>query len=135
MQAKLDRGKAAFSMRHVGLSVAILAGATLSICVSSPALAACGISHPSGVHASGGAGGVHVATSATAVPHGGGATASGCSPGASAPALRGLTTAASGRVVETGAHASHPMTHARTAATRTTNAGAHLHAVRPAHRA
>jgi hypothetical protein len=49
--------------------------------------------------------------------------------------LRGLPTAASGRVVEGGvAHAARSETHARTAPTRTTNATAHVHTVKPAHR-
>jgi hypothetical protein len=48
--------------------------------------------------------------------------------------LRGLQTAASGKVVE-GGNAGRRETHARTALTRTTNATPHLHMVRPAHRA
>ena len=141
MQAKLERGKAAFRRRSVGLSVAILAGAPLiaGLALFTPdrALAACGASRPAGVHASGGGGGgIHVATGIAAPSGGGGGGGGslGCANGSSASALRGLPTAASGRVVEGGAHAARTESHARTATTRTTNASAHLHAFRPAHR-
>ena len=143
MQANLERGKAAFSMRRVGLSVAILAGApliaALAICAPDPALAACGASsHPAGVHAGGGAGGVHVATAAAtvSVARRRRRNASGVQAESSASALRGLPTASLGQGGRDGRpRGAHPKAHARTAATRTTNASAHLHAVRPAHRA
>ena len=52
MQADLKRGNAAFRIRGIGLSVAILASATLSLYASDRALAACGASsRPAGVHA------------------------------------------------------------------------------------
>jgi hypothetical protein len=132
MQADLRSGKAAFQIRSVGLSVAILAGATLSLSAPERALAACGASHPAGVHAAGGGtAGVHVATSTAATSGGsGGGGTLGCAGGSSASALRGLPTTTSGRVVETGAHAAaRSETHARTAATKTTNASAHLRTV------
>jgi hypothetical protein len=139
MQTKLKRWEAAFRMRRAGLSVAVLTAApilaaALVTCAPNQAYAGCGVSHPSGVHANRGGGGVHVATS-TAAASGGGGTASGCSTGASVTAAQGLATAASGRVVETGAHAARTANHVRTAPTRTTNATAHLRAVRPAHHA
>ena len=66
MQAKLERGKAAFRMHGVGLSVAILASATLSLSAPGRALAACGgSSHPAHA-ASTGTAGVHVGTSTAA---------------------------------------------------------------------
>ncbi len=133
MQADLNGGKAAFRMRSVGLSVAILAGATLSLAAPDRALAACGTSHPAGVHAAGsGAGGSHAATStvATSGGSGGGSGTLGCAGGSSGSAMRGLPTTSSGRVVEVGAHAgARTEIHARNAATRTTSATAHLHAV------
>jgi hypothetical protein len=135
MQADLKRGKAAFRMRAIGLSVAILAGATLS--APNQALAACGgSSHPAGVHAAAaGSGGVHVATGIAAPSgSGGGGGTLGCAGGSSASALRGLPTATSGRVVETGTHAARTESHARTATTRTANAGVHMHAFGHAHR-
>ena len=124
MQGKLERGKAAFHARSIG-SLAILAGAPLIavLALGAPerALAACGASsHPAGVHAAAGGGG-------------GGGTL-GCAGGSSASALRGLPTTSSGRVVEPGAHASRTATHAGNAATRTANAGVHMHAVGHAHR-
>ena len=130
MQADLNGGKAAFRMRSVGLSVAILAGATLSLAAPDRALAACGTSHPAGVHAAGGGSGVHVATSTAATSGGsGGSGTLGCAGGSSASALHGLPTTSSGRVVERGAHAARTETHARTATTKTTNVSAHLHTV------
>jgi hypothetical protein len=137
MQAKLERGKAAFRMHGVGLSVAILASATLSLSAPDRALAGCGASsHSAGVH-TGVGGGAHVATStvATSGGSGGGSGTLGCAGGSSASALRGLPTTSSGRVVETGAHASRTAHSARTATTRTTNASAHLHTVRSPHHA
>ena len=70
MQAKLERGKAAFRMHGVGLSVAILASATLSLSAPDRALAACGASsHPARRQRSG-AGGTHAATSTAATSSG-----------------------------------------------------------------
>ncbi len=69
MQANLGRGKPAFSMPSLGRSVAVLVGAPLiaTIAFCAPALAACGVSHPAGVHAaSTGVSGVHASTSRTA---------------------------------------------------------------------
>jgi hypothetical protein len=153
MQANLERGKAAFRTRSVGLSVAILAGAPLiaALALFAPdrALAACGgASHPAGVHAAGSGGGsVHAATGIAAPSGGGGGGGSlGCANGSSASALHGLPVAASGRVVEPGVHAAHGTTHERTAATRTAatstattrtattrtaNTSAHLGGVKP----
>jgi hypothetical protein len=140
MQTNLKRGEAALPVRSVGLCVAIAASAsivaTFSFFVSSPALAACGASHPAGVHMASANTGAHTATS-IAVPSGvggGGVGSLGCANGSSATALRGLPMVASGRVVEASGHAAHPVTHAKTAPTRTTNATAHLHTVKPAHR-
>jgi hypothetical protein len=138
MQADIKRGNAAFRIRGVGLSVAILAGATLSLSAPERALAACGgSSRPAGVHAAAaGSGGVHAATGIAAPSGGGGGGGSlGCAGGSSASALRGLPVASSGRVVETGAHAARNQNHARSATTtRTANAGAHMHALGHAHR-
>jgi hypothetical protein len=139
MQADFKCGEAARGGRSLGWSVAILAGvplvATLALYAPNAALAACGASHPAGVHAAGGGGGVHVATSMPATSGGGGGGGVGtlgCANGASAAALRGLPMASSGRVVEAGAHAmARPTTRAKTFS----NAGAHVHAVRPGHRA
>ena len=134
MQAKLERGKAAFRMHGVGLSVAILASATLSLSAPERALAACGASsHPAHAPTTSG-GSVHTATS-IAAPSGVGGASSGCPTGGSAGAVHGLRTAASGRVVEPGVRAARAESHARNAATRTTNASAHLHVVAPRHRA
>ncbi len=73
MQTKLKCGDATFRMRNIGLSVAILASATLSVSTPDRALAACGgSSHPAGVHAAGGGGGLHVATGIAAPAGGGG---------------------------------------------------------------
>jgi hypothetical protein len=143
MQANLKRGKAASGVRANGRFVGILAGvpliATLALSAPEPALAACGASHPAGVHAAtGGGGGVHVATSRPATSGGGGGAGGtlGCANGASAVALRGLAVATSGRVVQGSVHpAARTATHTRTATTKTTNPGARLHAVKPAHHA
>jgi hypothetical protein len=147
MQANFKRGEAAPGVRSVGRSVGILAGvpviATLALCTPNAALAACGASHPAPVHAAGGGGGVHVATSMPATSGGGGGGGVGtlgCANGASAGALRGLPTTASGREVEPGHAAAHMTTVTRTAATRTAttrtaNASAHFAAVRPPQRA
>jgi hypothetical protein len=139
MQADFKRGKAAFRIRGIGLSVAVLASATLSLSAPERALAAgaCGASsHPAGVH-TGAATGVHAATTtvATAGGTGGGVGSLGCAGGSSASALRGLPTATSGRVMETGVHAARNETHARTATTRTANAGVHTHAFVHGHHA
>ena len=76
MQAKLDRGKAAYRMRSVRLPVAIFAGvpliAALAFLAPESALAACGASHPAGVHAATASSGVHAATSTPATAGGGG---------------------------------------------------------------
>jgi len=131
MQAKLERGKAAFRMHGVGLSVAILASAMLSFSVPDRALAACGgASHPAHAAAAGN-GGTHAATStvATSGGSGGGGGSLGCAGGSSGSAMRGLPLASSGRVLEPGAHAARTETHARNATTRTPGATAHLHAV------
>jgi hypothetical protein len=135
MQAKLDRGEAAYRMRSVRLPVAIFAGvpliAALAFLAPESALAACGAASPAGVHAATASSGVHATTSTPATAGGGGGVGTlGCANGASASALHGLPVAASGRVIETGAHASRATTHT---ARRTTNASAHLPAVRPAH--
>ena len=139
MQTILKRGKAASRVRSGGLSVAIVASASIvaafSFFVPNGALAGCGASsggsHPASAHT-----GAYTATSiapSSGASSGGGGGSLGCANGSSAPALRGLPTAASGRVVE-GGNAGRRETHARTA-TRTTNATAHLHTVKPAHRA
>jgi hypothetical protein len=141
MQANLKLNNAAPGTRRFGRSIAILASvpliATVAFCA--PAVAACGVSHPAGVHAAAtGASGVHVATSRTATTRGaaGGGGTLGCPSGTSASALRGLPVATSGRVMETGAHAAHAATHnTRTAATKTTNASAHLRGVKSPHHA
>lgn len=137
MQTKLERGKAAFPIRTVVLAGAPLIAA-LALCVPDQALAACGASiSPGGIHAAGGGGGgVHAAASGPATSDGGGGGGSlGCANGSSASGLRGLPVAASGRVVEGGAHRAHNASRVRTAPTRTGNASAHLHGVRPGHRA
>jgi hypothetical protein len=135
MRARLERGKAAFRMHGVGLSVAILASATLSLCAADRARAGCGASsHPAHAAASGN-GGMHAATSIAAPSggSGGGGGSLGCAGGSSAAAPHGLQTAASGRVVEPGLRAARTETHARNAATRTANA-ATMRGVGHAHR-
>ena len=137
MQAKLERGKAAFRMHGVGLSVAILASATLSLSAPDRALAACGASsHSAGVHTGVGGGSVHTATSIAAPSggSGGGGGSLGCPGGSSASPMHGLQTAASGRVLEPGVRAARTEPHARTATTRTSNAAAQMHGVGHAHR-
>ena len=142
MQANLRLNKIAPSTRGVGRLIGTLAGlpllATLAFCAPDRALAACGASHPAGVHAAAtGASGVHVATSRTATTSVGsvGGGTLGCPSGSSAAALRGLPAATSGRVIESGAHTAHAATTARHAATKTTNASAHLRAVKSPHHA
>jgi hypothetical protein len=131
MQANHDRGKAAFGLCGAGQFVVPLLAA-LALSAPDPALAACGASRPAGVHAASSGGGVHAATGAASSGGGGGGVGSlGCANGSSAPALRGLATTASGRVVEGGAHrAARTAVHARTAATRTANATAHPRGVK-----
>jgi hypothetical protein len=140
MQANLERSGTASGARSVGRFVAMLAGvplvATLALSTPDRALAACGATHPAGVHSAGtGGGSVHTATSIppTSGGGGGGSGTLGCANGSSASALHGLPIATSGRVVEGGAHGTHIATHARTAATRTANTGAHLRGVKPPH--
>jgi hypothetical protein len=138
MQTKLKLGKAALCVRRVGMSVAILTAVPLIGALTTPnqALAGCGVSHPSGLHAASATAstGVHAATGISAAS-GGGGTVSGCSTGASASAVSGLTTTGSGRVVEMGgAHAGRTENHVRTATTRTTNTAAHFHAFGAGHR-
>jgi hypothetical protein len=142
MQADLRRGEGASGLRGAGRLVAILAGAPLiamlTLCAPDQTLAACGgAGRPAGVHAAASGGGsVHAATG-IAAPSGGGSGGGslGCANGSSASGLRGLPVAASGRVVEGGAHRAHTASRVRTAPTRTGNASAHLHGVRPGHRA
>ena len=138
MQINLKRGKALSRISGVGLSVAVLASATLSLSTLDPALAACGGSsrHPAGVH-TGATTGVHAATTTVATSGGAGGGRGqrlGCAGGSSASALRGLSVASSGRVVEAGAHAAHGESNPRNAATRTANAGVHVHAFGHGHR-
>jgi hypothetical protein len=121
MQGDLKRGNAAFRMRGIGLSVAVLASATLSLSAPDRALA-------TGVHAA-------TTTVTTSGGAGGGGGTLGCAGGSSASTLHGLPVASSGRVVQTGAHAARTEAHARTAATRTASAGVHLHAFGHGHRA
>jgi hypothetical protein len=132
MQTKLRPRGAAFRIRRAGLSVAILTGVPLIAVLTAPnqAFAGCGVSHPSGVHATSASAstGVHTATGMSSAS-GGGGTASGCSTGTSASAVSRLTTTSSGRVVDKGVHAARTETHVRTTATRTTGATAHFHAV------
>lgn len=140
MQAKLERGKAASGGRSVVRSGAILAAgvslvAALALSAPERALAACGASHPAHM-SGGGGGGVHAATSRPAASGGGGGGGGGgslgCANGASAPALRGLPMASSGRVVEMGAHGTHAAMRPRSAPSRPMNAtAAHLRGVRP----
>jgi hypothetical protein len=155
MQARIERAKTASVAHSVG-RFAILAGvpliATLALSVTDPAFAACGASHPAGVH-TGAGGSAHAATAHPASGGGGGGGGGSlkCAGGSSAAALRGLPTAASGRVVETVAHGAHTTTLTRTAPTKTAptktaptktaptttaNASAHVGAIiRPAQRA
>jgi hypothetical protein len=146
MQANLERGRVASSRRSVG-RFAILAGApliaALALSAPDPALAACGASHPAGVHTATANTGAHTATSRppTSGGGGGGGGSLGCPNGSSAPALHGgggalhgLPVATSGRVVEGGARsAAHIAAHTRSAPTKATNASAHLRGVKPPH--
>jgi hypothetical protein len=135
MQTNLKRGNAAFRMRGVGLSLAILASTTLSLSAPDRALAGCGgASRPAGVRpAVSGTAGVHAATGIAAPSGGGGGGGSlGCAGGSSVSAMRGLPMTSSGRVVEARARTmGHPATRPRAAS----NASAHVHAVRAPHRA
>jgi hypothetical protein len=147
MEVNLKLNKAAPGTRGFGRFIGTLAGlpllATLAFCAPDRALAACGASHPAGVHAAvTGANGVHVATSRTATTSAGsgGSGTLGCASGSSATALRGLPVATSGRVMESGSHAAHATTNSRnaaakTTATKTTNASAHLRGVKSPHHA
>ena len=136
MQAKLERGKAAFRMHGVGLSVAILVSATLSLSAPNRALAACGASsHPA--HAATTSGGsVHTATSIAAPSGGGGGggASSGCPTGGSAGAVHGLHNGRFGQSGRNGRARGADRDHPRTANTRTANAAAHMHGVGHAHR-
>jgi hypothetical protein len=137
MQAALERGMATSGARGAD-RVAILAGvpliAALVLYGPAPALAACEVSHPAGVHSATGTG-VHTATGRPSSGGGGGGGTLGCANGASAPALHGLSIANSGRVVEGGVHGNgHVTAHPRTAATKTASASAHLRGVKPPHR-
>lgn len=139
MHDRLERGRAASRVRTVG-RLAFFAGvpllAALAFSVPESALAACGASHPAGVHSASTGGGVHTATSRTssgASSGGGGGGTLGCANGSSAPAVHALSTASSGRVIEGGVHpAARTANHARTAATaKTTHAStAHLRGVK-----
>ena len=133
MQANLERDKGAWGPRGAGrLVVPLLAALALS--APGAALAACGASHPAGVHGGAGGGGVHVATSRTSSGGGGGGGTLGCANGSSASAPRGLATATSGRVVEGGAHrAARTAIHPRTAATKTANTSAHTRGFKRPH--
>ncbi len=111
MQTNLKRGKAASRVRSGGLSVAIVATAsivaTFSFFVPNPALAGCGASSR-GSHLPSAHTGAYTATSiapSSGASSGGGGGSLGCANGSSATGLRGLATAASGRVVEGGAGA------------------------------
>ena len=135
MQTKLRRGEAAFCMRRVGMSLAILTAVPLIFALTTPnqAFAGCGVSHPSGAHAASVATGAHSPTGISAAS-GGGGTVSGCSTGASTSAVSGLTTATSGRVMQSGAHAARTESRPRTATTRTANTATHFHAAGAGHR-
>lgn len=141
MQANLRLNEAASGTPGVGRFIGTLAGlpllATLALCAPNRAFAGCGASHPAGVHAAVAAvSGVHAATSRTATTSaGGGGGTLGCPSGSSATALRGLPAATSGRVIESSAHTAHVATTPRSAATKTTNASAHLRAVKSPHHA
>jgi hypothetical protein len=139
MQTNLRRGKAASRARSAALSVAIAASAsivaTFSFFVPNPAQAGCGAPHITGSHAaSSGIAGVHTTTgiSAPSGGGGGGVGSSGCA--VSGTPLRGLTTAASGRVIE-GGNVGRREAHTRTGPTQTFNAAAHLHTIKPSHHA
>jgi hypothetical protein len=139
MQTNLKRGKAAPRVRSAGLSVAIVAAAsivaTFSFFAPSPALAACG-ARSAGVHTASASTGVHTGIAASSgASSGGGSGSLGCANGSSASGLRGLPTAASGRVVEPSAHAGRSTNPAKNGAAKTNNATAHLHTVKPAHHA
>src|SRR6202042_1399305 len=106
MQTNLKRGNAAFRMRGVGLSLAILASTTLSLSAPDRALAGCGgASRPAGVRpAVSGTAGVHAATGIAAPSGGGGGGGSlGCAGGSSVSAMRGFALTRSGPGGEGGA--------------------------------
>jgi hypothetical protein len=141
MQDRLERGGAASGVRSIS-RLAFFAGVSLiaGLALSAPqaALAACGTSHPAGVHSGAAGTGVHAATSRPSSGGGGGGGVGtlGCANGASVPAPHGLSMTSSGRVVETGVHAPHAAartTTPRTAATKPANATAHLRPVKSPH--
>lgn len=137
MQVRLERGRAASGVRSVS-RFAFLAGVPLiaALALSAPerAFAACGPSHPAGVHLGAGTG-AHTATSRpSSGGSGGGGGTLGCANGASATALHGLSIAGSGKVVEGGARpAAHTTVHARTTATTSSKTTAHLRGAKPPH--
>jgi hypothetical protein len=137
MQVRLERRRAASGVRSVS-RFAFFAGVPLiaALALSAPerAFAACGPSHPAGVHSGTGTGS-HTATSRpSSGGSGGGGGTLGCANGASATALHGLSIAGSGKVVEGGARpVAHTTVHARTAATKPANATAHLRGAKPPH--
>ena len=137
MQTNLKRGQAASRARSaVVIAASASAVAAFSFFVPNSALAACGASHPAGVHAaSTGAGGVHTSTgiAAPSGAGGGGGGTLGCANGSSASTLKGLPTTASGKVVEPDVHAARPEPHTKAAPTQTASSAAHAHAVKPAH--
>jgi hypothetical protein len=137
MQVRLERRRAASGVRSVS-RFAFLAGVPLiaALALSAPerAFAACGPSHPAGVHSGTGTGS-HTATSRpSSGGSGGGGGTLGCANGASATALHGLSIAGSGKVVEGGVRpVAHTTVHARTIATKPANATAHLRGAKPPH--
>lgn len=137
MQVRLERGRAASGVRSVS-RFAFFAGVPLiaALALSAPegAFAACGPSHPAGVHSVTGTG-AHTATSRpSSGGSGGGGGTLGCANGASATALHGLSIAGSGKVVEGGPRpAAHTMVHARTTATTSSKTTAHLRGAKPPH--
>jgi hypothetical protein len=136
MQENLARGAGASSVRTVS-RLTLFAGVPLiaALALSAPALAACGVRRPAGVHSAATGTGVHTATSrpSSGGSASGGSGTLGCANGASAPAPHGLSIASSGRVVEGGVHpAAHTATHARTAA-KPANATAHMRSVKSPH--
>ena len=124
MQGKFARDSALVGACCVS-RLAILAGIPFlaAFVLSAPALAACGASHPAGVHSGAGTGAHAPSSSVKSGATGGGSGTLGCANGASAPVLHGLAMAGSGKVIEGGAHpAAHTATHVRTAAKKTANA-------------
>ena len=147
MQGNFARDSAPVGARR-DRRLALLAGVPFvtALALASPAFAACGASHPAGVHSGAIRTGAHAPTSAVKTGAGGGGSGSGslgCANGASVPAPHGpaaphgLSIASSGRVVEGGVHPSHTAartaTHARTAGKKPAKASAHLRGVKPPH--